>query len=303
MISIFATTRYHDFLRQAINKEDRLHELVQIIDPLEQAPIPSGEHLQIKEDDIWPILDWYNRYPPYLLAERFPLTEDSLLGFVFAHLGNWEKAAAYLQKDQPALWQELDWRHQLQLGKEVASDQLLSDYSPFDEYRLMHNQAIVRHYSHQPTEETAERIKYFYLEALQAAPDGEHRAFTAKHFGQFLLDEGNFTDAARVLELGQKSALSAAGQTELLQARCQLRLQQLSPPYDTVVLAQLQADLQHLLTTYEKQGRPTDQALVWLDAGLIAHYLENWSEGLGYYNLALTLFTEEEQTELAASTN
>ena len=42
MLSIFATTEFHEQLHQIIAKEDRLHELVTVIDLLAQKPTSNA---------------------------------------------------------------------------------------------------------------------------------------------------------------------------------------------------------------------------------------------------------------------
>ena len=44
MLSIFATTDYHNQLEQIINQEQRLDELIVIYDILEDKPTPNGKH-------------------------------------------------------------------------------------------------------------------------------------------------------------------------------------------------------------------------------------------------------------------
>ena len=146
MLSVFAPTKYHAFITETIQREDRLDELVRIVDYLEERPVASAHSILIKQDAIYPLLDWYNLEPPYLLPEEEELTAETLLGFIFAKLGNYEKTYEYLAQPHSGFYRELDIINRLQQGISVASSDLAAAYTPFDEYRIMHNQAVVHHY-------------------------------------------------------------------------------------------------------------------------------------------------------------
>jgi hypothetical protein len=290
MLSIYASTKYHDWLTDTIQKENRLDELVRIVDYLEERPVPSARNLVVRDDEIYPLLDWHDHLPPYLLSEKLPCTAEHLLGIIFARLNNYERVFHYLAGSNPNLNQELDVINRLMHGISVDPSDLVAEFDYFEEYRLMHNQAIVRHYG--GDEQEAEQTKYFYLQALESAPSGEHRAFTARHFGTLLLDEGALEDATRVFQVGAQTAESEEGKASLKLALSQARMQQLTVPYDQDLLAQIKADLWFALEAFEKQERPLETAITLMEAGTIAHYDESWSEGLGYLSRATTLLDE-----------
>ena len=301
MLSIYAPTKFHDQLHAIIQQEHRLHELVTIIDYLEEAPLPAAHSLIVKKEEIWPVIDWYNVQPPYILPESVPLTAPHLLGLIFAKLNNPEKAITYLKPVNPTLLLELDFINRLQHGVPIDPQELVSQYSSFEEYRLMHNQAIVRHYA--ATEETFDLKKtlYFYSEALRAAPNDEYWAFTLRQKTLLLLDTGQVQQAIHLIEKSEDRSLSKEARTELRQVLCQAWMQQLSVPYDQEQLAKLKDTLWQVLQSYERQGRSLEEGLLLMDAGTIANYSESWSESLGYFNRALAIFEQEGLPELAAN--
>ena len=302
MLSIFAPTKYHDTIQSYINAELRLDELIRLVDYLQELPMQQANNILIKEDAIYPLLDWFNQEPPFLLPEDIEFNLGNLLGIIFAKLNNFEKAHAYLSATNPALFQELDFINRIQQGITIDPQELLAAYTPFDEYRLMHNQAIIRHYAAEDKYFEVDKIKYFYLEALQSAPNEEYRAYSGRHFALLLLDLGEMEDAIRVLKAVQHPAISKEAKTALQHALCQVWMTQLSVPYDQDLLGQLKDQLWEVLQVYQKQGRKVDEALVLTDAGIIANYAESWSESLGYFSQAINIFEQEKLPLLAANT-
>jgi tetratricopeptide (TPR) repeat protein len=301
MLSIYAPTKYHEQLTQIIQKEERLDELVDIVNILVAEPRPDSSSLIIANGEIEFPIDWYNTQPPFLFPELTPLNEANLLGIIFARLNNFEKAHEYLQKANPSLFLELDFMNRLQLGMAINPDELVSQYSPFEEYRLMHNQAILRHYASAEEDFDLDKTIYFYGEALQAAPDDEYRAFTARHFALLFIDLEQPEKAARILNIANHLRLSPVAHTEIRYALCQAWLQQLTVPYDLKLLSDLQKMLKVVVQEYEEQKRNISIAMVLTDAGIVANYSESWSESLGYFNRAIAIFESENLPELAAN--
>ncbi|MCB0642669.1 MAG: hypothetical protein KDC44_13565 [Phaeodactylibacter sp.] len=298
MLSIYASTELHAEIRSILQQEDRLEELVQIIDHLSIRPVPNALNCMVQAEGIRSMIDWQNQQAPYLLPEYLPLHPDILLSWCFARLGNYEKVQAYLAKDYPTLYLEFDFINRLNQGLPVDPAELISDYSPFDEYRLMHNQAVVRHYHPQPDPKTIDQARYFYLEALESAPNDEYRAFSAWHFALLLIDLGELEDAIRVLRAAIHFALTEDARIELRYALCQALMQQLHPPYDPDLLEEIKSGLWAVQAHYKAQDRPVEQAFVLTDMGVIANYCESWSESLGYFNQAQTSFEAAELTEM-----
>lgn len=301
MLSIYAPTKHHAQLQAIIEKEPRLGELVRVVDYLEERPVPSAHNLVVKKDEIWPLIDWHNVQPPFLLPESLELNEAHLLGLLFAQLNNYEKVEEYLARQYPSLHLELDFINRLKHGIPVSPEELVSQYSPFDEYRLMHNQAIVHHYTAAEQAFDVEKTEYFYVEALQCAPNEAYFAFTARQYALLLIDLGETEKAERLLKAALSQDVSGEAKTELRHTLCQCWMQRLAVPYDEALLEQLKKNLWEVLQAYEKQERPLEQALVLTDAGIIANYSESWAESLGYFNRALAIFDRENLPELAAN--
>ncbi|MEZ4931337.1 MAG: hypothetical protein R2788_04295 [Saprospiraceae bacterium] len=301
MLLIYAPIKHHEQINEFIAKEDRLDELVKVIDYLEKRPIPSANNLLVKKEEIWPLIDWYNLQPPFLLPENIPFNEANFLGIIFSKLQNYEKAHFYLSKNNPTLFLELDFINRLQQGLTINPDELVSQYSPFEEYRLMHNQAILRHYASTSANFDLDKTIYFYGEALQSAPNEEYRAFTLRHLALLLMDIGKTEKAIPLLKATLEHDISKEAKTEIKHTLCQAWMQILSVPYDVELLEKLKITLWEVLQEYEKQERSTDVAMLLTDAGIITNYSESWSESLGYFNRAISIFENENLPELAAN--
>jgi tetratricopeptide (TPR) repeat protein len=296
MLTIYAATKYHEQLSTILKSEHRLEELVRIVDYLEEKPVSTAMNLVVKSDAIFPLLDWFDVMPPYLLAEKLDLRPEYLLSLLYSRLNNYERVYHFLAGTDPSLNHELDIYNRLQHGLTIDANDLPSSLDYFDEFRLMHNHAVIRHYGTEQVD--PDQTKYYYLQALETAPSGEHRAYTARHFGMLLMDLGEYQDAIRVLQVGLASAESEAGKTALRFTLCQARMALVSPVSGTAQLEEVKRDLWLVLEAFEQQDRPMDTAMVLLDAGTICHYEKSWSEGLGYLSRAIALLEQEEEAEL-----
>ena len=301
MLSIYATTEFHPRIREIIDLEYRLDELVDVLDSLEHKPKANAQSILIKKGTIAFPIDWMNQQPPYLLPEEIPLNSDNLLGIIFARLQNMEKAHAYLAKSNPGLLRELDLLSRLQQGFPVSPGELASHYSPIEEYRLMHNQAVLGHYGVTSEDADPEKIFYFYSEAIAAAPHEEYHALSIRHCALLLIDIGMAEKAVQLLESVPLSQLSSDAAMEIRHTLAQTWMQQLAVPYDQTLLATLKDTLWEVLQHYEKQDRQAETGLLLLDAAHIANISESFAESLGYVTRAIRTFEAEGMTELAAS--
>lgn len=301
MLSIFATTEYHEQLHQILAKEDRLNELVELFDILEKRPSSSANTILIKKGEIAFPIDWFNVQPPFLLPETVDLTEEHLLGIIFSKLNNFEKTHAYLKDANPSFLKELDFINRMQQGIPIDPSELSSHYSPFEEYRLMHNQAIVRYYAATSENFDLEKTIYFFEEAIKCASSQEHAAFTARQLGLMIIDLKQPAKAVEILESIEQQNISKEAKLEIKNTLCQAWLQQLTIPYDKDLLAKLKTSLWDVLKFYEETNRNAELGLLLLDAAHIANISESFSESLGYVTKAIRLFDEEELTELSAN--
>jgi len=301
MLSIFATTKFHPQLDQIIQKEDRLSELVDIYDMLEKRPSPSANTILIKNEEIAFPIDWHNVQPPFLLPETVELNEANLLAIVFSKLNNYEKAYAYLQTTNPSLFVELDFINRLQQGISIDPRELTTHYSPFEEYRLMHNQAILRYYGATPDNFDLDKTLYFFKEAIKSAPNEEYAAYTARQFALLQIDLQQPKKAIEILESLDSPNLSKPAKLELKHTQCQVWMRQLTVPYDQDLLAKLKTSLWEILQQYEASDRKAETGLLLIDAAHIANISESFSESLGYITRAIKIFEEEGLTELAGN--
>lgn len=300
MITVYATADSLPQLQEWIATEDRLAELVRLVDLLDERPLPSGLYLLVRNGEIQPLVDWRNELPPYLLPRDISMTQANFLGLVFAKLGNLERSHAYLQTANPTLWQDIVLQDRLRQGMTIDPAELAVAYSEYEDYRLMHNQAIVRHYA-PATAPDLKQLLYFYREAIDGAPDGEHRAFTIQHFATLLVDLDRSTEAEQLLRDGIEAALTEDARTELSRQLCTAWLSRLTVPYDTELLEQLKTTLWEVLQTYEAQDRPVEAALLLVEATHVATISESFAEGLGYIGRAIAAFEAAGIPELAAN--
>ncbi len=298
MLSIFATIEYHQQLNEFIAQEERLNELVDVLDILENRPIPSAHRILIKNGNIALPIDWFNIQPPFILPEEIALTKANLLGVIFAKLNNYEKSFAYLQDNNRGLYNELDFINRLQQGIPIDPIELASQYSPFEEYRLMHNQAIVRHYASESDSIDIDKILYFYDEAIRCAPHEEYRAYSCRQLALLYIDLHEADKAQAVLDIIIIQDLSKEAGIEIKQTMLQVWMQQLTLPYDTALLHKLKETLWEVLQFYESSERNVESGLLLLDAAHIANISESFSESLGYVTKAIRIFEEDNMQEL-----
>ncbi|TAE49278.1 MAG: hypothetical protein EAZ89_14370 [Bacteroidetes bacterium] len=283
-----------------IRSEFRLEEWVQIVETGSANPLPSALHISAqRKEGISHLPDWYNVMPPFLFPEGIVWTRENLLALIYTKLGNYERVYELLSNNS-LLLNDIDVLNRLQNGVPVSPEVLTCDFSPFDEYRLYHNSAILHHYAATADTFDPSRTRYFYQEALNAAPDSEYHAFTARHYAVFLLDSDLLEEAEVLIREALRFPLSSEGSTELKSVLCQVWMKQLVLPYDPALLEKLKQTLWEVLEEYQAQGRSADEGLLLVDAAQVANYSDSFAESLGYINKALEIFRREEMPELLA---
>ncbi|MDX2071013.1 MAG: hypothetical protein SFV55_21465 [Haliscomenobacter sp.] len=300
MVSIYAATELLDAIKGIIATEDRLHELVEVKDFLQDRPELCGYNLIVRQEHIAQVIDWQNVLPPYLLPEAIAFSQNNLLALVYAKLGNYERAYQLLS-DNGLLRNEIDIVNRLQNGIPTPPEVLNSDLSPFEEYRFCHNAAILHHYAATEASFDPNKARYFYREALNSAPNGEFYAFTAKQYVAFLQDMEEPEVAEHLLDDAIKEALSDDARMELRASLSQVWMKKLVAPYDPALLENLKNTLWESLQYYQKQGRRVEEALLLIDASHVANLSKSFSESLGYINKALDILGQEELPELQAN--
>lgn len=299
MLTIYTLPHRLEEIESLIRTQHRLEELVAVKDALEEKPTPSGDTIIVNAKGISFPLDWYNVQPPFLLPEHTWYQDDVLLAIVYAKLGNMV-AANNLLAGNGALQAELNFVALLREGRPIDPRLLaVETYQEFDDYRLMHNYAIVRHYSGDFEGGDDKQVHYYYNAAMDAAPSEEFQAFTAKHYVNFLLDARQLDLAQKIAQAALDTQPSADAQTELNYLLTQIGMQRLTVPYDEALLADLKDRMWTVLQTYERQARSLETALLLMDAAHIANISNSFAEALGYITRAVRIFDEEEQTELS----
>lgn len=298
MIYIYTTAQNKDQILSIIQTQPRMEELVSVKDFMEEKPMNSGNVIIINANGISFPVDWYNVDPPYVLPEFIMTNDDILLGMIYHKLGNHQAAKNFL-RDHGALWSELENMISLKNGSEINPDTLtVETYHNFDDYRLMHNHAIVRHYSMQWTEDVKDKIHYYFNAAMDSAPNDEYLAFSAKHYVGFLMDIRDYALAEKVINDTLQRAISIDAKMEMEYLLCQIWMTRLTVPYDTNLLESIKTKLWNVLTWYEKTGRMAELALLLEDASHIASISESFAESLRYITHAIKIYNDEELDDL-----
>lgn len=216
-------------------------------------------------------------------------------------LDNWEKAYEYGRHDR-SLADAVDLTNRLQAGVLVeAPARPVNGVGTFETYRQWHNRAVALHYGNLETDVDNTDVSEAYQTALNHAPDSDYQVFTAKHYATLLLDTGQLTAANQVLAEAANAELSDAASHELLAVQYAVWLQQLVVPYDASLLEQTKTALWQVLQYYETQQRTIQVGLLLVDAAQVANFTNSFSEALGYISRAVTIFRNEEMTELLAN--
>lgn len=294
MISIYTADSFASAIKNTIATEPRLDELVTIKNISEAEPAASATDFIVDDRGIVFTIDWYNVSPPILLTQPLAYHSNTLLGLIFARLGNYERAYAVLAQE-PLLLQEIDAHVRLAQNVEFETAPAVGN-----EYRSMHNAAVVAHYGEVASAVPFEEIRHTYYAAMSAAPNDELKAFTAKHYATLLADTGDAKNAELILLEAIKYALTETARIELKALLSTIWLGRLVVPYDELLMTQLKELLWECLTYYEKNKRPLQAALILMDASQVANFNDSFAEALGYISKAVDLLRKEEQPELLA---
>nr|WP_287937507.1 hypothetical protein [Algoriphagus sp.] len=294
MIKVFCEKSFWDTIKDIVFFDFKIQEWVAFADIQTMKPSATAEHLIIEKNLISFPVDWQNTMPPYLLPEKIVFKEDIFMALVMLRLGEVEKSL-HLVRKEPAIKSEIEIVSNLILGEFLDPGMLsVETYQEFDDYRLMHNHAIIRHYGQVSN---PSQIEYFYKDAVMSAPSEEYAAFSALHYFNFLFDEGRFAEAEGQLRKIHIAEVSLEGKMKIQANLAHLHTQLLSPPYDEKRLQELKDKLWQCVTYYDIHGFRIEEAQCLLDAGFIASISESFAEALGYYTKATKIFGEEGMEE------
>lgn len=296
MLSIFVENTHLTEVKEAIDSENRLNELIDI-----QTVDKGFCDFFITENEIHSNIDWSENLPPILLNNPFSFDASTLLYLIFLKLGNWEKVYEYCSKDKNHL-DDLDLINRLQSNIIVQiPPEPINDFGTFDHYRHWHNRAVVLHYGNIDKIVGGYLTRAAYEKSLLNAPDSDYRAFSGKHFAIFLLDNGLIIESEQILEKCIKDVSETHIKTELKSILYGIWLQKLTVPYDPLLLEKTKQTIWDVLQCYENNGRTLQIGLLLIDAAQVANFTESFSESLGYINRAIRIFQDEEVPELEAN--
>ena len=206
MLSIFVELNHLIEVKEAIDSENRLNELIDI-----QTVDNDFCDFLITENEIHANIDWSENLPPILLNNPLNFDSSTLLSLIFLKLGNWEKVYEYCSKDKKYL-DDLDLINRLQanLLVEIPAEPI-NEFGTFDHYRRWHNRAVVLHRGNTHENVEGHLTRTAYEKSLLNAPNSDYRAFSGKYFVTFLLDNGLIVEAEQVL----KKCISDVSETHI----------------------------------------------------------------------------------------
>jgi tetratricopeptide (TPR) repeat protein len=292
MIKIYTHSNLSERINELINSQERMWELVEVIDFMTQKPIPSGFNVIVNNDSIKFPIDWYNVLPPYILPETILFSDKILLGIIYFKLGNLEMAENLLKEEGPLL-AELLIVEALKNGNQVEADKLaVETYRSFDDYRLMHNHGVIKHYNQKSIKD--QNVHYFFNSAIDDAPDEEYMSFSAKHYMNYLIDHQEYDLAEKIGNSALNQNISEFAKVEIYQSLTQVYLSRLAVPYDVLLLDKIKSTIWNAVEKYEIWGRTIEHAMALEDASYIANISESFAESLGYISKAINIYREED---------
>lgn len=294
MLTIYAKTELHDQILKIIHVEDRLDEIVHIMDLNPESPSSDSLTIRLDETGFSLPLFWDNSVPPYLLPQHIPFTQENLLGVIFHLLENDQKSWQYL--NGTSLYTHLENQNRLKYGLPFPTSR--KEGSSFID---LHNQAVINHYGVFQSQDQFHHPAELYTKALEQAPDDEHLVFTLKELSTFYLDSGQLDLASKSLDEGIQKAISEEAKQALNLILVKVWMQQLVVPYDEALIERLKTKIWETLNFYEKGANQAQVGLLLLDATHIANISDSYSEALGYIKRAIDIFEEEGFDELAGS--
>ncbi len=300
MLSIFAKTDLFDTLNTFIADENRLEELVQLVDIEIFKPFLSSLSIVVEGNEMNFPVDWNNALPPYLLPHHISFTKENFLGVIFGKLSNLEKSADYLGGKNP-LYHDLSLAFAIQNEALITDEMLratLQKENDFEIYRQAHNQAIAIHYGAVEKVVTFETLCQYYEAAIQLAPTPEYLAFTSRQYVTLLLDAQYFEQAEKTIEKSLNTKPSQTAEFSLKSLLTQVLMARVYVPYDWKLIAQIKGLVWETLQYFEEQKNYWEVALLLIDASEIANISQSYSESLGYINKSIALLDQENLTQL-----
>ncbi|MCH2215163.1 MAG: hypothetical protein MK086_08340 [Flavobacteriales bacterium] len=288
MLTILATTSHFEEVKSTINSVDRLSELVKVIDNSEETQ--TLKNLIVSQNEIKSFLDWFDTEPPYLIPSQ-PFSKENLLAMVFLKLGNHQRAFEYLE-EETELFNHFLASTNLHFGYRL--DEGLFE---FITSTSSHNFAISHYYNSSIEKRDLEVLKGLFKHSLSESSNDEEKAFTLKHYVNFLLDLGRKAEAKRLLEKNRVLPVSNEGKLSFDLLEASIEKEELNIPYDSDRLeAILQIQLKGI-EAYESFELNTQAGLLLMEASEIANFKEDFITSKQLINKAIQYFKEEDIPE------
>lgn len=290
MISIYATTDYIDQIKASINTKERLDELVEVHDMMQDTPVSAWSSLVVNSEGVKSLMDWANMAPPYF-HRTIPFSQDTLLAMIAVRLQNMDWIQSLELED--SLRQDLINTYCLQQGLAVS-------LSEDEAWPSTANNAFMMHYGNCDQEVTAEKLMDQYQKAIDQAPTEEEKAFVAMHYAGLQMDLQHI-DAAitTLLPYHDNANVSQAAKYGIKTMLNQAWMSQLQVPYDQQLLLTIQANMNECVEYYAAQNMHVDEALLLMDGTQIASINGKYTESLRYISRAIQLFESEQLDDLA----
>jgi hypothetical protein len=293
MLTIYTDQAHIEQIEEVLNQYGLMPH-VKLLDFMEHRPTSDGDTIIVNGKGITMPIDWYNVVPPYLFPEYIWFNESALVALVYTRLGHFEDAVQSIS-DNGNLRSDIEYIFKMTEGFEADPDTLsVETYNDYDDYRLMHNHAVVRHYATEQSHTMPDKIHYYYNAAIDAAINDELLAYTTKHYATFLIDREEYSLAKKMLgDLLSKGGLSKDATMDLTQLYCQVLTKSLHIPYDEATLEEIKNKLWTVVDFYESKNKKLNEAMALLDASHIANISNSFSESLGYITKSTNIYKDE----------
>lgn len=284
MLTISTSENHFEDIQNIIDSIDRLDELVS----LSKSAHNEDAFIFVENGKIHKPIDWYDSQPPYLFNE-YNFTSEHLLAYIFFGLNNPQKALELLDENS-AMYHDLSTAAKIQFAYEITEKE-------FYKIPSIHNQCIVKHYGNATSNHDSEELKQLYYKAITNEKEIEVKAFTTKHFSNFLIDLQLFVEAEKILAEAYNDQLSEEAKNTLSIQLALAQMHQLSIPFNTKRLEEIFKRFEEGIQFYERKQLHIQAGLLLIEASEIANYQKNFSTSKDLINKAIVYFKEEEITE------
>ncbi|MEM1257882.1 MAG: hypothetical protein AAGH81_05085 [Bacteroidota bacterium] len=286
MITILTTTEHEFYIKEIIDKVDRLGELVLV--STEDAPLEKSDKVfHVEQGEISSTIDWFDTEPPYLFPP-VELSEGNVLSLLFYKIGNEQQAFQYIGESDK-IYKHLLLATKLKFGYEIEPEEL-SDLSA-------HNKAILHHYGNISPRISFNQLRELYANALQQESSADVKSYTAKHYLNLLLDAQLFEKTIVSSEAFLKEAKSKAAQIALSIQWCTASFKNLQLPYNSDTLKTILAKQEECVQYLQANDLYLNAALLTMEACDVANFLGDFPLAKAHINTSIKIFKEEEATE------